>query len=727
MDSINYELNDIRGIIDFNSSHPENILGPKLLDKSAVIYFYTPLAVDSWIEVNDKKFSAEHILGGVYRCTVPAGFSGDYKICFSDKSGYISRGHDPYKFSAMITDDEITMFRNGNLLNAYKIFGSHVLTYPECRGVRFVVWAPNAISVSVIGNFNHWYHGSHPMINVRNSGIWELFIPDIFQGEIYKYAIKTRNGDVLEKTDPFAVHTEIRPKTGALVFDSEYRWNDEKWMRNRAFVDYNREKISIYEIHPGSWKRNSDGSFLSYTEMAQELCMHIRNLGFTHVEFMPLMEHPLDGSWGYQVINYFAPTSRFGNPDEFRYLVDLLHQNGIGVIMDWVPAHFPRDNYGLIQFDGSHLYEYEDPRKGHHPDWGTMIFDYGKGEVVNFLISNCLYWLDLFHIDGIRIDAVSSMLYLDYSRGPGNWVPNRYGGRENLEAIDFLRKLNSSVTKRFPGTMMIAEESTAWPGVTGDISSGGLGFQYKWNMGWMHDTLEFFSADPIYRKFNLNRITFSLWYAFSEKFILPLSHDEVVHGKGSLFSKMPGNSQSKLANLRLLISYMFSFPGKKLLFMGVESGQETEWNYESQIFNDMDTMKKRSMENLLKRLNAIYEEYDMGKTDFDRNSFQWIDFNDRENTVISFFRKNSDSKSVILYIFNFTPVARHGYRIGIPQKGKYRSIFNSDSMDYGGSGYEFKGEVFSDETSMHGYPWSMEITLPPLSCLAYKFINEEIK
>ena len=727
MDSINYTLNDIKGIINFTSSHPENILGQRKSVESAIVYFYTPFALESWIEADGKKYKAEKILEGVYRSTIPENSIKDYKICFSDKSGYISRMHDPYKFSPLITDDEIALFRSGNLLNAYKIFGAHVLTFPECRGVRFVVWAPNAVSVAVIGNFNHWYHGSHPMINVRNSGIWELFIPDISKGEIYKYAIKTQSGDVIEKTDPFAAYTEMRPKTGSLVFESEYRWNDDEWMKKRAFTDHYKEKISIYEIHPGSWKRNIDGSFLNYTEMAKEVCSHIKNLGFTHVEFMPIMEHPLDGSWGYQVVNYFAPTSRFGSPDDFRYLVDMLHQNGIGIIMDWVPAHFPQDKYGLSLFDGSHLYEYEDPRKGYHPDWGTLIFDYGKGEVVNFLISNCLYWLDSFHIDGIRIDAVSSMLYLDYSRGPGHWVPNRNGGRENLEAIDFLRKLNSSVSKRFPGVMMIAEESTAWPGVTADISSGGLGFHYKWNMGWMHDTLEFFSSDPIYRKFNLNRITFSLWYAFSEKFVLPLSHDEVVHGKGSLFSKMPGNSELKLANLRLLISYMFSFPGKKLLFMGVEFGQNTEWNYESQIFNGIDTKKKNTMGNLLRRLNTIYEKYAMGQTDLTQNAFQWIDFNDRENTVISFFRKIGDSGSFIVYIFNFTPVARHGYRIGIPQKGKYRSIFNSDSRDYGGSGYEFMEEANSEETSMHGYPWSIDITLPPLSCLAYEFIREEIK
>ena len=479
--------------------------------------------------------------------------------------------------------------------------------------------------------------------------------------------------------------------------------------------------MSIYEVHLGSWARSPDGGYLSYRKLAPLIADHVIRMGFTHVELLPVMEHPFDGSWGYQVINYYAPTSRYGDPDDFRFFINHMHSRGIGVILDWVPAHFPQDAYGLAEFDGTHLFEDPDPRKGRHPDWGTYIFNYGSGGVISFLVSNAVYWLDMFHADGIRIDAVSSMLYLDYSRKPGEWIPNAYGGNQNLEAIEFLRKVNETVHSRFPGAMVIAEESTSWPNVTGPVSSGGLGFDMKWNMGWMHDTLDFFSTDPLYRKYRMDNLTFSVWYAFSEKFVLPVSHDEVVHGKGSLYGKMPGDEWQKHANIRLLLSYMFSFPGKKLLFMGSETAMEKEWDYASALPIDAGDAVQSGIMLLIHDLNAIYSRYSLGKSDFRPECFRWIDFKDSENTVISFMRNSCDGSEDLIFIFNFTPVARYRYRLGVPNGGKYAEILNSDAALYGGSGAGNYGRIESQNIPMHGQENSVEMTLPPLGCIILRY------
>lgn len=726
MDAGNFPMKELLEISGFTSAHPERILGPRIVKGELHILFYSPISKSAWVEAGGRKYEPEPLGKGIYRCKIPLDFKDNYKICFKEESGDISAMHDTYMFAPQIGQSEIADFRQGTLYRSYEIFGAHMIRYPQCTGIRFVVWAPNAVAVSVIGNFNHWIPGFHPMINVNDSGIWELFIPDI-QDETYKFAIRTGVGTIIKKTDPYAFYAELRPDTASRSFLPKHEWHDKGWMEKRTFTDHQKKNMSIYEMHPGSWMRRKGGAFLNYRDIAEPLCSYVKDMGFTHVELLPVMEHPLDESWGYQVVNYFAPTSRFGNPDDFRYLVDCLHYAGIGVILDWVPAHFPQDQHGLSLFDGTPLFEYGDPRKGLHPDWGTKIFDYSKGEVISFLISNCIYWLEQFHADGIRIDAVSSMLYLDYSRGPGNWVPNVNGGRENLEAIELFKRLNDTVHKRFPGAIMIAEESTAWPGVTTDISSGGLGFDYKWNMGWMHDTLEFFSSDPINRKHNMNRLTFSLWYAFSERFILPFSHDEVVHGKGSLLGKMPGDMESRNSNLRLLISYMFSFPGKKLLFMGAELGRMTEWDFNSSLIKMARIPHETPLQYLIKSLNGIYSTFRLGETDFSQKAFQWIDFNDTANTVISFIRRNDDAESMLVFVFNFTPVPREGYRIGIPEKGRYRSVFNSDSQAFGGKGYPERKVAVSGETEMHGFPWSLELDLPPLSCLIYMKEKEEMK
>ncbi len=712
---------DAESIIGFSSSHPEKILGPHPVKDGTEVRFYLPRSTEAWMEYAGNRIEVRNIGNGLYTGTVPISADNQYLICWKDSSGYVSRSHDPYAFPPLLADLDAYLFKKGEDYMAYRVFGSHPMKYPEATGTRFVVWAPNALAVSVIGNFNHWNSGEHPMINVKDSGIWEIFIPECAGGEVYKFAIKTPQGTVVEKTDPFASKAELRPRTASIVHNPEFRWKDRSWLDRRAKFSAAENPMSIYEVHLGSWARSPDGGYLSYRKLAPLIADHVIRMGFTHVELLPVMEHPFDGSWGYQVINYYAPTSRYGDPDDFRFFINHMHSRGIGVILDWVPAHFPQDAYGLAEFDGTHLFEDPDPRKGRHPDWGTYIFNYGSGGVISFLVSNAVYWLDMFHADGIRIDAVSSMLYLDYSRKPGEWIPNAYGGNQNLEAIEFLRKVNETVHSRFPGAMVIAEESTSWPNVTGPVSSGGLGFDMKWNMGWMHDTLDFFSTDPLYRKYRMDNLTFSVWYAFSEKFVLPVSHDEVVHGKGSLYGKMPGDEWQKHANIRLLLSYMFSFPGKKLLFMGSEAAMEKEWDYASALPIDAGDAVQSGIMLLIHDLNAIYSRYSLGKSDFRPECFRWIDFKDSENTVISFMRNSCDGSEDLIFIFNFTPVVRYRYRLGVPNGGKYAEILNSDAALYGGSGAGNYGRIESQNIPMHGQENSVEMTLPPLGCIILRY------
>ena len=623
-----------------------------------------------------------------------------------------------------ITDFDIYLFGEGNHLKIYEKLGAHLIKFDGTEGVHFAVWAPNAKYVSVVGDFNEWNPSKNPMKLLGSSGIWATFIEGLKEGMLYKYYIHGWDNSVQLKADPYGFFFEVRPKSASIVYKlkDKYIWNDSKWIEKRKNTNWLNEPISIYEVHLGSWRKKPDGSFLNYRELAHELIPYVKWLGFTHVELLPIAEHPLDESWGYQCVGYYAPTSRFGTPQDFMYFVDYAHQNDIGVIVDWVPSHFPKDGHGLIRFDGTCLYEHEDPRKGEHKDWGTLIYNYGRNEVRNFLIANALFWFDVYHIDGLRVDAVASMLYLDYSKKEGEWIPNQYGGKENLEAIDFLRKMNELTHGHYPGTLTIAEESTAWPMVTRPTYIGGLGFTMKWNMGWMHDTLFYFSRDPIFRKYHTNSITFSLLYAFSENFVLPLSHDEVVYGKGSLFQKMPGDKWQKLANIKLLYGYMYGHPGKKLLFMGSEFAQINEWNWQWQIeWHLLDEEAHRGVTNFIRDLNSLYKkEKALYEVDFHWNGFEWIDFSDSEQSIISFIRKSKNNREFLIFIFNLTPVPRFNYRIGVPEEGFYKELLNSDSYIYGGSNFGNNGGVWSQNYPFHGRPHSIELTLPPLAVLILK-------
>jgi len=623
-----------------------------------------------------------------------------------------------------ITDFDIYLFGEGNHLKIYEKLGAHLIKFDGTEGVHFAVWAPNAKYVSVVGDFNEWNPSKNPMKLLGSSGIWATFIEGLKEGMLYKYYIHGWDNSVQLKADPYGFFFEVRPKSASIVYKlkDKYIWNDSKWIEKRKNTNWLNEPISIYEVHLGSWRKKPDGSFLNYRELAHELIPYVKWLGFTHVELLPIVEHPLDESWGYQCVGYYAPTSRFGTPQDFMYFVDYAHQNDIGVIVDWVPSHFPKDGHGLIRFDGTCLYEHEDPRKGEHKDWGTLIYNYGRNEVRNFLIANALFWFDVYHIDALRVDAVASMLYLDYSKKEGEWIPNQYGGKENLEAIDFLRKMNELTHGHYPGTVTIAEESTAWPMVTRPTYIGGLGFTMKWNMGWMHDTLFYFSRDPIFRKYHTNSITFSLLYAFSENFVLPLSHDEVVYGKGSLFQKMPGDKWQKLANLKLLYGYMYGHPGKKLLFMGSEFAQINEWNWQWQIeWHLLDDEAHRGVTNFIRDLNSLYKkEKALYEVDFHWNGFEWIDFSDSEQSIISFIRKSKNNREFLIFIFNLTPVPRFNYRIGVPEEGFYKELLNSDSYIYGGSNLGNNGGVWSQNYPFHGRPHSIELTLPPLAVLILK-------
>jgi 1,4-alpha-glucan branching enzyme len=621
---------------------------------------------------------------------------------------------------SLLSDFDLFLFNEGNHFRIYEKLGAHPMKVDGEEGVFFAVWAPSAKGVWVMGDFNDWNKESHPLRPRGNSGIWEGFIPGVWKGCRYKYHILSHYGDWRgDKSDPVGFFFETPPGTASLVWDLEYEWHDSEWLKERHKRNAFSAPISIYEVHLGSFKRKN-GQFMNYRELAHLLCDYVKWLGFTHVELLPIMEHPFYGSWGYQVTGYFAPTSRYGTPQDFMYFVDYLHQNGIGVILDWVPSHFPMDGHGLGFFDGTHLYEHADPRKGVHPDWNSFIFNYGRHEVRSFLISSAIFWLDKYHVDGLRVDAVASMLYLDFSRKPGEWIPNIYGGNENLEAIYFLRRLNEEVYRSFPDVQTIAEESTAWPMVTRPTYIGGLGFGFKWDMGWMHDTLKYFSYDPIYRKYHHDLLTFRLLYAFNENFILPLSHDEVVHGKGSLYQKMPGDKWQKLANLRLLYGYMYGQPGKKLLFMGQEFGQPYEWNHEEELpLYYLDEEGHRGVALWIRDLNKLLrEEEALHELDFSWEGFQWVDFSDWEKSIVSFLRKGRNS--MILCVYNFTPVPRFNYRIGVPTEGFWKELLNSDSPYYGGSGLGNLGGVWTERVPMHNFPFSLKLTLPPLSALFFK-------
>jgi 1,4-alpha-glucan branching enzyme len=627
---------------------------------------------------------------------------------------------------SLLTDHDIYLFKEGNHFELYKKLGSHVMTVDNRQGTFFAVWSPNGARVSVIGDFNGWNADSHPLkVREDGSGIWEGFIPGVGQGTIYKYHIVSKHNNYkVDKADPFGFFWEVSPKTASVIWDLGYEWKDEEWMKNRHRSNALSGPISVYELHFGSWRRvaEENNRSLTYREMAHQLAGYIKDMGFTHVEFLPLMEHPFYGSWGYQVLGYFAPTSRYGTPQDFMYLIDYLHQHGIGVILDWVPSHFPDNEHGLVYFDGSHLYEHSDPRQGFHREWNSYIFNYGRHEVRAFLIGSALFWLENYHADGIRVDAVASMLYLDYARKDGEWVPNEYGGNENLEAIAFLRRLNQVLYERHSDVQIIAEESTAWPGVSRPTYAGGLGFGMKWNMGWMHDTLEYFSKDPVYRKHHHNQLTWTIGYAFSENFLLSLSHDEVVYGKGSLLGKMPGDDQDKFANLRLLLGYMYAYPGKKLLFMGGEFGQRREWVHDDVL--DWDLLQyppHQGIQRWVKDLNAFYRrEPTIHELDLEPEGFEWADFSDWEESVISFIRRGRSTKDTILVVCNFTPVARYNYRAGVPVGGLWKEVLNSDAKEYGGSGRGNFGVVEAAPVPSHGRYHTLTLTLPPLGITVFK-------
>ncbi len=616
-------------------------------------------------------------------------------------------------------DIDLYLLGEGKHRRLFEKLGAHRMSYDGVDGISFAVWAPGAQAVRVVGDFNSWDGRAHPMRALGTSGVWETFVPGVADGQNYKFEIVTAEGNVTLKTDPYAFATEVPPDTASKVHTAPYTFGDDDWMSERASRDPYTSPMSIYEVHFGSWRHGPDGASLGYREMGHHLAAYCNEMGFTHVEFLPLAEHPFGGSWGYQVSHYFAPSARYGSPHDFKNMVDTLHQAGIGVLVDWVPAHFPRDDFALARFDGTALYEHLDPRQGAHPDWGTLIFNYGRTEVRNFLISNALYWIEEFHMDGLRVDAVASMLYLDYSRKEGEWVPNKFGGRENLDAIDFLKELNTVVHGEHPGVMMIAEESTAFPGVSRPIYVGGLGFGFKWNMGWMHDTLDYFGHDPIHRKYHHNQLTFSLMYAYSENFVLPLSHDEVVHGKGSLLNKMSGDPWRKFANLRALFAYKWAHPGKNLLFMGGEIAQYSEWNHDTQLdWSTLQDPRHAGVQRLVADINRVYKDTPaLWEVDHDPEGFQWIDANDADHNVISFFRADEARDHYLVCVANLSPVPRYNFRIGLPAKGSYREVLNSDSESYGGSNVGNLGVVEAEPIPWHGLDQSATIVLPPLAVL----------
>ncbi|MGE3510355.1 MAG: 1,4-alpha-glucan branching protein GlgB [Vicinamibacterales bacterium] len=720
----------LMAVAEGRSADPFGTLGPHRLGETLVVRTVQPSAHSVDIRVNGSYHPmTRRAEPGLFEWTMPLAADADlpdYRLRVRDSGTFESEVDDPYRYGSVITGFDLHLFGEGTLNRAFERLGAHRIRLGQTTGVHFAVWAPNAQRVSVVGDFNAWDGRVHPMRHLLPSGVWELFIPDLPDGEKYKFEIRTPEGYLLKKSDPFGVYFETPPQTASVVRDiSGYQWSDGDWMAERVRRgEWRDEAMSIYEVHLGSWARVPEDGFrtLSYRELAERLPTYVKDLGFTHIELLPVMEHPFSGSWGYQVLGFFAPTSRFGPPEDFKYFVDACHRAGLGVILDWVPGHFPKDEHGLARFDGTALYEHADPRQGEHQDWGTLIFNYGRNEVRNFLLSNALFWLEEYHIDGLRVDAVASMLYLDYSRRAGEWIPNRFGGRENLDAIDFLQKLNVLTHGDHPGTLTAAEESTAWPGVSRPVHLGGLGFTYKWNMGWMHDMLHYVSEDPIHRRWHHNLVTFSMLYAFTENFVLPLSHDEVVHGKGALLDKMPGDAWQKRATLRTFFGYMWAHPGKKLLFMGGEFGQWREWNHDHSLdWHLLEDPAHVGIRRFVQALNWHYRaEPALHECDFAPDGFRWIDCNDNENSIISSVRYARDPDDAIVVVFNFTPVPRDNYRIGVPAPGYYAELLNSDAAVFGGGNVGNGGGVTSEPTAAHGFEQSVALTVPPLGCLFLK-------
>ena len=699
---------------------PFSILGPHQAKENWIIRTWQPQAQSvELIDTNDRlltEMTRVHA-DGLFEAKLPLP-ENSYRFRINENE-HVYSIDDAYRFDTPFGDLDRHLMQEGTLLNLADKLGAHIMKIDGVQGVHFAVWAPNASRVSVVGLFNQWDGRRHPMRLHPTSGVWDIFIPALCSGDYYKFEIADGSGNLLPlKADPFARYMELAPGNASIVYDDNYQWRDADWISQRQQIDSLEQPVSIYEVHLGSWRRTPEGNrSLSYRDLAASLVPYVKDMGYTHIELLPVSEHPFDGSWGYQPIGLYAPTARFGKPEDFKYFVDTCHQAGIGVIMDWVPAHFPRDEFGLGQFDGTHLYEHADPRQGAHPDWGTLIFNFGRPEVVNYLIANALFWVDEFHIDALRVDAVASMLYLDYSRESGEWVANQYGGNENLEAVKFLQSMNEKV--HAAGAITIAEESTAWPGVSHPVYRGGLGFSYKWNMGWMNDSLSFFAEDPIHRRYHQDKLTFGLLYAFSENFILPLSHDEVVHGKGSMIERMPGDDWQSFANLRLYYAFMFTHPGKKLLFMGGEFAQHREWNHNASLdWHLLEQPAHGGLQKLVRDLNNFYRTTPaLYEKDCNAEGFEWIDCSDNEQSVIAFLRRGHKDDSVVISVCNMTPLIRDNYRIGVPVGGRYAERLNTDAEIYGGSGVGNYGAVDSDAVGCHGHQNSLKLVLPPLSTL----------
>jgi 1,4-alpha-glucan branching enzyme len=718
---------DIDAIVEGRHGDAFRILGPHAVPRdwqsdTWEIRIFHPFASQVEVVAGDVWIPASKVRPEGFFVACVDRNPGRYRLSITIDDGDPRFAEDPYRFAPVLGSLPLHLNAEGNLFDAHESLGAHHRVVDGIDGVNFAVWAPNAEVVSVAGDFNRWDDRAHPM-RARDGGVWEIFIPGLSNGAVYKYCIRSKaDGSKMLRADPFAFAAEVPPLTGSKVWDTtQYRWEDAQWMESRAATDWQAAPISVYEVHLGSWLRAEGHRFLTYRELADKLVGYVSGMCYTHIELMPVLEHPFGGSWGYQVTGYFAPTSRFGSPDDFMYFVDRCHQAGIGVLLDWVPAHFPRDSWALARFDGTCLYEHEDPRQGEHRDWGTLIFNYGRNEVRSFLISSAMFWLKTYHIDGLRVDAVASMLYLDYSREQGDWIPNAYGGRENLEAIDFIKRFNE-VVHTVPGAVSIAEESTSFPGVTRPVYAGGLGFTFKWNMGWMHDMFKYFKQDPVYRKHYHENLTFSMLYAFSEHYMLPISHDEVVHGKASLIGKMVGDEWQRFANARALLSYMYGHPGKKLLFMGAEIGQYEEWSEETSIRWDLLQYDlHRRLQDLVRALNELYRaEPAMHEIDSHFSGFEWIDFRDVESSVISFLRWPRDRRRFLVVVCNFTPVVRYHYRIGVPEEGYYDEILNSDLAEFGGSNVGNYGGVRSEPVADHARPASILITLPPLAVVVFR-------
>ena len=709
---------------------PFALLGPHVEGDGLGVRTFQPGA--EAVELLDREdrsslaFLQEHA-PGLFTGSLPADRPYLFRITWPD--GALQEMEDPYSFGVILSDLDLYLFNEGRHWELARVFGAQPRTIDGVEGVAFSVWAPNARRVSVVGDFNGWDGRRHAMRLRHGAGVWELFLPRIRPGTVYKFEIAGTDGSTVQKADPMARQTELPPATGSIVAsDPDFRWTDDDWMTERATRHRPDAPMSIYEVHAGSWLRPSGDpeAVLGWHDLIERLVPYVADMGFTHVELMPIMEHPFGGSWGYQPLSQFAPSARYGTPEDFAAFIDACHRHGIGVILDWVPAHFPTDAHGLALFDGTHLYEHGDPREGFHQDWNTLIYNLGRREVAGFLLASAFWWLETFHIDGLRVDAVASMLYRDYSRNAGEWVPNQFGGRENLESVDFLKRMNSVIAERCPGAITLAEESTAWPGVSAPVSQGGLGFSYKWNMGWMHDTLHYLEADPLYRKWHHGELTFGLVYAFSEKFVLPLSHDEVVHGKGSLIGKMPGDRWQKFANLRAYFSFMWTHPGKKLLFMGGELAQEREWNHDGEIdWALLDRPEHAQMQRLVRDLNHVYSgEPALFRRDADPGGFHWIIGDDSDNSVFAYARIGGEGDAPIVVLLNMTPNPHSGYRVGLPRAGQWREILNSDGAIYGGSNLGNGGVVHADALPFHHQPASAAVTLPPLAAILLRFEDE---